>query len=52
MLIDKENHLIRRIETTPASVHDNQVDLSMPRETRYRDKGYVGVKPRASIDKP
>lgn len=50
-LIDKECHLIRRIETTIASVHDSQVDLSMPGETVYRDKGYFGVKPRASIDK-
>ncbi|MDI9633165.1 MAG: IS5 family transposase [Methanolinea sp.] len=51
VLIDKENHLVRRIETTTASVHDSQVDLSMPGETVYRDRGYFGVKPRASIDK-
>jgi len=50
-LIDKECHLIRRIETTTASVHDSQVDLSMPGETVYRDKGYFGVKPCAAMDK-
>ena len=50
-LVDKEYHLIRRIETTSASVHDSQVDLSLPGETVYRDKGYFGVKPRASINK-
>ncbi len=50
-LVDKEYHLIRRIETTTASGHDSQVDLSMPGETVYRDKGYFGVKPRASINK-
>jgi len=50
-LIDKECHLIRRIDTTSASVHDSQVDLSMPDETVYRDKGYFGVKPRAAMNK-
>ena len=50
-LIDKESHLIRRAGTTTASVHVNQLDLSMPGETVYRDKGYFGVKSRASIDK-
>jgi len=50
-LVDKEYHLIRRIETTSAAVHDSQVDLSMPDETVYRDKGYFGVKPRAAINK-
>jgi IS5 family transposase len=50
-LMDKECQLVRRIETTPASVHDSQIDLSSPGETVYRDKGYHGVKPRASMDK-
>ena len=48
---DKENQLIRRFETTTASVHDSQIDLSEKNETVYRDRGYFGVKPRASIDK-
>ena len=39
-----EHGLIRDIETTTASVHDSQVDLSNP--VVYRDKGYFGVKPR------
>jgi len=35
--------LIRAIETTTASVHDSQVDLSRRGEVVYRDKGYFGV---------
>jgi len=42
-IIDKENELIRRFETTVASVHDSQVDLSEEGEVEYRDKGYFGV---------
>jgi len=42
-IIDKENELIRRFETTVASVHDSQVDLSEEGEVVYRDKGYFGV---------
>ena len=38
--------LIRDLETAPASVHDNQVDLSRPGEAVYRDKGYQGAVPR------
>ena len=44
-LLDKKHHLIRRIETTTASVHDSRVDLSKKGETVYRDKGYFGVEP-------
>lgn len=51
ILMDKEHQLIRRMETTPASLHDSQVDLSRKGETVYRDKGYFGVKPQASMDK-
>jgi len=51
ILMDKEHQLIRRIETTTASVHDSKVDLSQKGETVYRDKGYFGVKPHASMDK-
>jgi len=51
ILVDKEHILIRRIKTTTASVHDSQVDLSKKGETAYRDKGFFGVKPNASIDK-
>lgn len=49
--VDKENQLIRRFKTTTASVHDSQIDLAEKNETVYRDRGYFGVKPRASIDK-
>ncbi len=31
--------LIRDLETTTASVHDSQVDLSKEGEVVYRDKG-------------
>jgi len=43
---DTDHVLIRDLETTPASVHDSQVDLSRDGEVSYRDKGYHGVKPR------
>ena len=42
-IIDKEHELIRRYETTTASLHDSQVDLSEKGEVVYRDKGYFGV---------
>ncbi|RZB29497.1 MAG: transposase [Candidatus Argoarchaeum ethanivorans] len=44
-IIDADYQLIRRIKTTTASVHDNQVDLSMKGEVVYRDKGYFGAHP-------
>lgn len=50
-LTDKENQLIYRFTTTIANVHDSKVDLSKEGETVYRDKGYFGVKPNASMDK-
>ncbi|WP_407354946.1 IS5 family transposase [Methanolobus sp. WCC5] len=42
-IIDKDYELIRRFETTTASVHDSQVDLSEVGEVVYRDKGYFGA---------
>nr|WP_321498726.1 IS5 family transposase [uncultured Methanolobus sp.] len=42
-IIDKDYELIRRFETTTASVHDSQVDLSREGEVVYRDKGYFGA---------
>ena len=44
--VDRNYGLIRAIETTTASVHDSQVDLSCRGEVAYRDKGYFGTKPR------
>ena len=46
ILIDTENHLIRDIETTTASLHDSQVDLGIEKIPRYADKGYDGVETR------
>lgn len=43
---DIDYGLIRNIETTTASVHDNQVDLTKPGEVAYRDKGYFGTPSR------
>lgn len=40
---DVEYGLIRDIETTTASLHDNQVDLTKPGEVAYKDKGYFGA---------
>jgi IS5 family transposase len=50
-LIDTNHQLIRRFDTTTAATHDNQIDLSEKGETVYRDKGYFGTNPFASIDK-
>ena len=50
-IIDKEFQFIRRFDTTTASVHDSQIDLSQKGETVYRDKGYFGTTPFASMDK-
>jgi IS5 family transposase len=44
--MDRKHDLIRALEVTPANVHDNMVDLSLPGEVVYRDKGYQGVEPR------
>ena len=43
---DLDLDLIRSVDVTGASVHDSRVDLSLPGEAVYRDKGYFGVKPR------
>ena len=43
---DLDLGLIRAVETSSASVHDSRVDLSLPGEVMYRDKGYFGVEPR------
>jgi IS5 family transposase len=42
--LDTEHGLIRELETTTASVHDSQVDLSKKGEVVYRDRGYQGAK--------
>ena len=44
--VDRDYQLIRAIETTPSSVHDSQVDLSLPGEVVYRDRGYSGTAAR------
>ena len=43
---DLDLDLIRSVDVTGASVHDSRVDLSLPGEAVYRDKGYFGVEPR------
>jgi len=45
MKMDLDNGLIRCLEASTASVHDSRVDLSLPGEVVYRDKGYQGVEP-------
>ena len=44
--MDIDHALIRELETTPANIHDSQVDLSRKGEVVYRDKAYFGVEPR------
>jgi IS5 family transposase len=41
--VDMDYGLIREIETTTASLHDSQVDLSVEGEIVLRDRGYFGV---------
>lgn len=43
---DIDYGLIREIETTTASVHDSEVDLSEEGEVVYKDRGYFGVPSR------
>jgi len=43
---DIDYHLIRDLETSSASLHDSQVDLSIPGVPVFRDRGYFGVKAR------
>jgi transposase, IS5 family len=50
-LIEKEYPFVGRFDTSTASHHDSQIDLSQKGETVYRDKGYFGTLPFASIDK-
>lgn len=50
-LIEKEYQFVRRFDTSTASLHDSQIDLSQKGETVYRNKGYFGTIPIASIDK-
>jgi transposase, IS5 family len=40
---DIDYSLIREIETTTASLHDSQVDLSIENEIVLRDRGYFGA---------
>jgi IS5 family transposase len=41
--LDTDHGLVRHLETTTASVHDSQVDLSEEGEVVYRDRGYQGA---------
>jgi IS5 family transposase len=57
---DIDYGLMREIETTTASLHDSQVDLSVENEVVLRDRGYFGVEAkgldftmkRRTTDKP
>ena len=44
--LDTDLGLIRALETTTASVHDSQIDLSAEGEVVYRDRGYQGAETR------
>ena len=46
---DVDLGLIRDLETTAASVHDSQVDLSQPGEVVYLHKAYFGVEIRGFL---
>lgn len=52
--IDVDNHLIRELEVTTASLHDGEIDLVEEGDVAaYRDKGYFGKELKAQdvIDK-
>lgn len=59
-LTDIDYCLIRNIETSTASLHDSQVDLSISGVPVFRDRGYFGIEPkgidftmkRRTTDKP
>jgi IS5 family transposase len=59
-ITDIDYCLIRDIETSTASLHDSQVDLSIPGVPVFRDRGYFGIKAkgidftmkRRTTDKP
>ena len=46
MKTDLDRGLVRELDVTGASVYDSRVDLSLPGEVVYRDKGYFGAVPR------
>ncbi|MDI6721058.1 MAG: transposase, partial [Candidatus Aenigmarchaeota archaeon] len=47
---DVDNGLIREFDTTTASTHDNNVDLTeYGDDAVYRDKGYAGVAPHPGV---
>jgi IS5 family transposase len=41
-----ENDMIANYSTTTASMHDSQIELSIPGVVNYKDKGYFGVSGR------
>ena len=46
--LDVDNHLIRELEVTTASLHDGEIDLvENGDKSAYRDKGYFGKKLKA-----
>ena len=48
--VDTENGIVTELAVTTAKVHDNQIDLAMPDEINYRDRGYFGAKTCAKGD--
>ena len=48
--MEKTQHFVTELAVTTASVHDSVIDLTIPEEVVFRDKGYFGVKPRAKGD--
>src|SRR3989338_9334052 len=39
--VDTENGIVTELAVTTAKVHDNQIDLAMPDEINYRDRGLL-----------
>jgi IS5 family transposase len=45
--LDVDQHLIRNVEVTTASVHDGDIDLAESDEVVYRDKAFTGRQTKA-----
>ena len=48
--IQRGSKIIKEVAVTTAKTHDGKIDLAMPNEIVYRDKGYTGTKTKAKGD--
>jgi len=48
--VQRGSKIIKEVAVTTAKTHDGKIDLAMPNEIVYRDKGYTGTKTKAKGD--